>query len=71
MYISRQAVKRGGSRPKQMVLTRRDVRILESIHAFDGLMSLKQIDDLVNTAGDDLSPTDLKAVEARLKELGL
>ena len=33
-------------------------------------MSLKQIDDLVNTAGGDLSPADLKAVEARLAELG-
>ena len=34
-------------------------------------MSLTEIDDLVNTKGDNLSPADLKAVEARLADLGI
>lgn len=46
MYVSRLPVKRRRSRPKQMVLTSRDVRIMEAIHSLDGLMSLEQIDRL-------------------------
>ena len=34
-------------------------------------MSLTEIDDLVNTKGDSLSPAELKAVQARLIELGV
>ena len=34
-------------------------------------MSLTEIDDLVNATGDSLSPADLKAIEARLAELGM
>lgn len=34
-------------------------------------MSLAEIDDLVNTKGDSLSPAELKAVQARLTELGM
>ena len=33
-------------RPPSLRLTERDRRILETIHAFDGLMSLRQIDRL-------------------------
>jgi hypothetical protein len=33
-------------------------------------MSLEDIDDLVNTAGDSLSPADLQRIEARLRALG-
>lgn len=34
-------------------------------------MSLTEIDDLVNTEGESLSPAELKAIEARLTELGM
>jgi len=46
---------RGGTRPGTKAITK---------------MSLSQIDDLVTTEGDNLSPAELKAVEARLAELG-
>ena len=36
-----------------------------------GTMSLREIDDLINARGDDLSPTELKAIQARLAELGM
>ena len=34
-------------------------------------MSVTEIDDLINTRGDSLSPADLRAIEARLEELGM
>ena len=34
-------------------------------------MSLSEIDDLINTRGDSLSPAELKAIQARLAALGM
>ena len=36
-----------------------------------GAMSLSEIDDLINARGDSLSPAELKAVQARLTDLGM
>lgn len=46
LMIRRQLLYNRKKKPRLLKLTRRDKRILETIHAFDGMMSLKQIDRL-------------------------